>query len=77
VIKGKLYLAASLNNPFTKFRTNEVITTGPDFYEVAGTQLYFRSASVSLNYNFGRLQNDVKKSRKGIRNDDVNNSGGL
>lgn len=77
VVKGKLYLAASVNNPLTRFRTSEVITTGPGFYEVANTQLYFRSASVSLNYNFGKLQRDVKKSRNGIRNEDLNNNGGL
>lgn len=78
VIKNKLTISAYVNNPFTKFRTNIITTTDPDFTEVNYNQVYFRSASISLNYNFGRLQSDLKKSRKSIRNDDLNNNkGGL
>jgi hypothetical protein len=49
VIKNKLYLSATFNNPFTKFRNSIVTTTGPDFTEVNTSQLYFRSVQFSLN----------------------------
>jgi ferric enterobactin receptor len=78
LVKSKLYLAASVNNPFTKFRNNITTTTGPDFTEVNINQSYFRSASLSLTYNFGKLQSEVKKNKKGIDNNDVNDrKGGL
>jgi hypothetical protein len=34
--------------------------------------------NISLNYNFGKLNGDLKKNKKGINNNDVNNGkGGL
>jgi ferric enterobactin receptor len=75
VIKGKLYLSAAVNNPFTKYRNSMITTTGPDFTEVNNNQLYCRSVSFSLNYNFGGLHSDVKKSRKRISNEDIDQRG--
>ncbi|HVW12699.1 MAG TPA: outer membrane beta-barrel family protein [Mucilaginibacter sp.] len=77
IVKGKLYFALSANNPFTKFRNIVNTTNGPDFLETNINQTYYRSVRVSLNYNFGRLNGDVKKSRKGIDNNDLNNRSGL
>jgi len=76
LVKNKLYISASVNNPFTKFRNNITTTTGPDFIETNVNQSYFRSASLSLTYNFGRLQSEVKKNKKGIDNNDVNDRKG-
>jgi len=76
LVKNKLYFSAAVNNPFTKFRNRDTETTGPDFTQTNINQLYFRSVKFSLNYNFGRLKSDIKKSRKGINNDDVSNNKG-
>lgn len=76
VIKNKLFFSTAINNPFSKFRNSITETTGPDFFQVNNSQVYYRSVSFSLNYNFGRLKSDIKKSRKEIRNDDVSNRGG-
>ncbi|MDB4918319.1 MAG: hypothetical protein JWQ54_302 [Mucilaginibacter sp.] len=73
LVKDKLYVSGAVNNPFTKFRNNVVTTTSPDFFQVDENQKYFRYATFSLNYKFGRLKNDIKKSRKNIKNDDVGN----
>jgi ferric enterobactin receptor len=75
IVKGKLNIAAAINNPFIKFRNSITTTTGPDFLETNMNQLYFRSANISLNYNFGRLNGDVRKARKSINNDDVSKGG--
>ena len=75
LVKNKLYFAVAVNNPFTKFRNSVTTTNGPDFLETNINQVYFRSVNVSLNYNFGKLNGDVKKAKKSIRNDDVGNSG--
>jgi ferric enterobactin receptor len=77
LIKNKLYFSAAVNNPFTKFRNSITTTTGPGFLETNMNQQYFRSANISLNYNFGRLNGDMKKARKSINNDDVSGKGGL
>ncbi|TDQ09252.1 outer membrane beta-barrel family protein [Pedobacter metabolipauper] len=73
LIKDKLSLTATLNNPFKKFRDNKVQTTGLGFLENSTGQQYFRNYKFSLNYNFGRLKDTPKKTRRGIKNDDVSN----
>nr|WP_068891120.1 outer membrane beta-barrel family protein [Pedobacter panaciterrae] len=73
LIKGKLSLTAALNNPFHKFRTIETTTTGLEFTELNKNQSYLRSYRLSLNYNFGRLKDEVRKTKRGIKNDDVSN----
>lgn len=73
LIKDKLSFGAGINNPFTKFRTNETITEGPQFYQRDYSQSYFRSFSVNLNYNFGSLKGELKKNKRGIRNNDLSN----
>lgn len=73
LVKDKFYFSGAITNPFTKFRNNIVKTSSPDFFQVDENQKYFRYATFSLNYKFGRLKNDIKKSRKNIKNDDVGN----
>jgi len=66
-------LAGTLNNPFKKFRNIETHVTGADFYEVSNSQTYLRTYKLSLNYNFGKLKDAVKRTKIGIKNDDVAN----
>lgn len=75
LVKNKLYFAVAVNNPFTKFRNSITTTNGPGFLETNINRVYFRSVNVSLNYNFGRLNGDVKKAKRSIRNDDVSKGG--
>jgi ferric enterobactin receptor len=76
LVKNKLFFSAGVNNPFTKYRTKVTTTTGPDFVQTGNNLVYFRSVNFSINYNFGRLNSDIKKSRKSINNDDVSKGGG-
>ncbi len=75
IVKGKLYFAMALNNPFKKFRNIVNTTNGPDFLEANINQIYYRSARLSLNYNFGKLNSELKKNKKEINNNDVGNGG--
>jgi ferric enterobactin receptor len=78
LVKNKLFLSAKVNNPFTKFQYRTIVTDGPGFMQYGDNQSYFRSVNFSITYNFGGLNSDIKKSRKGIRNDDVSSGkGGL
>ncbi|MBS7565965.1 TonB-dependent receptor [Mucilaginibacter sp. Bleaf8] len=73
IIKNKLSFSASVNNPFTKFRNNITETTSADFIQTDVRQDYFRSFKLSLNYNFGKLKEAIKKNKRGIKNDDLSN----
>ncbi|WP_345950920.1 TonB-dependent receptor family protein [Mucilaginibacter sp. PAMB04274] len=73
LIRNKLNFATVINNPFTKYRNNEQRTIGANFTQLNITRDYFRSYSVSLNYNFGELKSNIKKNIRGIKNDDVSN----
>ncbi len=71
LIKDKLSVASSINNPFRKYRQNLSTTSGPDFQQTSFRWDYFRSFTMSLNYKFGKLRESIKKNKRGIRNDDV------
>lgn len=71
LIKEKLSAAASVSNPFSKYRMNKVELTGRDFEEYSSSKDYFRAFSISLSYNFGKLKQVTRRSKRGIKNDDL------
>ncbi|MFD0750952.1 TonB-dependent receptor domain-containing protein [Mucilaginibacter calamicampi] len=71
LIKNKLTFSAAVRNPFTQYRYNITQTNGNDFTQLSTNQTYFRSFTASLNYNFGKLKDAIKKNKRGINNDDV------
>ncbi|UFH57206.1 outer membrane beta-barrel protein [Spirosoma sp. KNUC1025] len=71
LVKDKLSIAGSINNPFRTYRENLTSTFGPDFQQTNFRWDYFRSFTVSLNYKFGKLRESIKKNKRGIRNDDI------
>lgn len=73
VVKDKLSLSAAVNNPFSQFRRNYRYTFGPDFDQTDFRREYFRTFNVSANYKFGSLKDTIRKNKRGIRNDDVQN----
>lgn len=73
VFKDKLSFSAAFNNPFTKFRKDHRETFGPDFTQDNDRWDYFRSFHASVNYKFGKLKEAIRKNKRGIRNDDVQN----
>jgi hypothetical protein len=70
LVKNKLNFSASVNNPFSQYRYSRTDTYGIGFTQSMNNQVYFRSFSASLNYNFGKLKDGVKKTKRGINNDD-------
>lgn len=73
LVKNKLTFSSSISNPFSKFRNSTVNLSGPGFEQISIDRLYSRSYRVSLNYNFGKLRESIKKNKRGIKNDDVSN----
>lgn len=76
LIKDKLSLSGSVSNPFDKFRSYINDMAGPNFTQSSFFQNYYRSFNMSLSYRFGRLKDEIRKNRRGIKNDDVTGGGG-
>jgi hypothetical protein len=69
VFKQKLTLTASFTN-FLQERRTLLFRTENDFFTTENRHNnFFRSIGFSLNYNFGRLKENVSK-KKGVTNDD-------
>lgn len=76
LIKEKLSISGSVSNPFNKYRNYINDMAGPNFTQSSFFQNYYRSFNVSLSYRFGRLKDEIRKNRRGIKNDDVAGGGG-
>lgn len=75
IIKNKLTFAAGVNNPFTKYRNYVSETIGDNFTQSSFSQSYFRTFNFTLNYRFGKLTSEIKRSKRSINNDDVSHTG--
>jgi ferric enterobactin receptor len=73
LMKDKLTLSGAVSNPFTKYRYIHEQTFGPDFLQTNDRQVYYRRFTVNLNYRFGKLKEEIKKNKRGIKNDDLSN----
>lgn len=73
LMKDKLTLSGAVSNPFTKYRYIHEETFGPDFLQTNDRQIYYRRFTVGLNYRFGKLKEEIKKNKRGIKNDDLSN----
>lgn len=71
IVAGKLSVSALTANPFTTYRTNSVRAVGPTFIQYRMSRDYFRSFNVNVTYSFGQLKDQIKRNRRGIKNDDI------
>ncbi len=74
LVQNKLTLSASVSNPFRKYRYMTERITGLDFSQVTNNQSYYRRFAFSLNYRFGKLKSEIRKNKRGIKNDDLSNN---
>jgi hypothetical protein len=67
--KGSINL--SISSPFQKNRRwfNEV--NDVNFYQASESYFQMRRFGLSFNYRFGKLQGDIARKKRGIKNDDV------
>ncbi|MET3501762.1 outer membrane receptor protein involved in Fe transport [Mucilaginibacter rubeus] len=73
IVKNKFSISGGIKNPFTKYRNSVSKTFGPQFNQTYQSMNYYRSFSISLNYNFGGLKDRINKNRTRIENNDVAN----
>jgi hypothetical protein len=69
--KKNATISVYANTPFQKFRTIDNTIRTPTSYQYSLFNMYARAINISFNYKFGKLGDGVKKSKRGISNDDV------
>ncbi|WP_343671049.1 outer membrane beta-barrel protein [Chitinophaga sp.] len=77
LLNGKLTVDTGINNPFNKYRDSRTYTTGTNFYQTSNNRVYYRLIMLTVNYNFGKMTGNIKKSKTTIRNNDLSNGKGM
>jgi hypothetical protein len=67
----KLKLETRFEGPFTKYIHYKPEQFNPQFYARNDYRYSARFLSLKLSYSFGQMKDQVKKSKKSIRNDDL------
>jgi outer membrane receptor protein involved in Fe transport len=65
-----LTITGTVSNPFQARYAFTQYTRTNYFYQSNTSNSYYRTFNVSLNYKFGKLKGDIKKSQRTINNDD-------
>lgn len=71
----KLKLETRLDGPFSKYIYYPYKKYNQYFYETLKNRFSARILSLKLSYNFGQMKDQVKKSNKSIKNDDLKSGG--
>jgi len=74
-LKRKLTLSLSVTNPFKRFMTQSYSMIDQNSMQNYEYKYETRNARISLSYNFGKMNMEVKKAKRGISNDDVKSGG--
>ncbi len=74
--KEKATVGININSPFQKFRPWRTTINDPVFYQLQESNFFARRIGVSLNYRFGKLEGDIARKKRGIKNDDVQSGSG-
>jgi outer membrane receptor protein involved in Fe transport len=67
----KLTVSLSAQNPFWKEMKYTFETIDPSFYLKSTNFRVVRSFGINLSYRFGEMKGQIKKTQRGIRNDDI------
>ena len=73
--RKKASLSITVYDPFRKFNTYNSDIKTPDFLQTSSSEYFYRNIRVAFNYKFGRLNSSIKTNHRGIKNDDLIQSG--
>jgi hypothetical protein len=72
ILHNKVTLAASVSNPFQRYRISRNDIETPESQQRFKYYNYARNFNFSVSYNFGKLeQSSLKRSKRKIKNDDI------
>lgn len=75
LLNDKLNIRAYASNPFTKYRTNKNNQSTDTFVLHSRSQFKSQRFGISVSYRFGEMKAQIKKTKKGINNDDALSTG--
>ncbi|MDB5199087.1 MAG: TonB-dependent receptor [Chitinophagaceae bacterium] len=64
-------ITLSVTSPFKKYRRFFTEVNDPEFYLRQEAFFIVRRFTVSYNYRFGKLEDDITRKKRGIKNDDL------
>jgi len=80
MLKKKLTATVSISEPFRSRIKQESTLSDPSFYQNSKYYYSGRVLRFNLSYRFGQMKGEVKKAKRGIKNDDLksgeNSTGG-
>lgn len=71
-----LRVTANISDPFTKYQVYSNKMADQNFSQISNYKRLGQNFGLSLQWRFGKTQAQVKKTRRGISNDDVKSGGG-
>lgn len=71
----KLTASLSVSDPFRKKMKYESTFDDPTFTQQSVNYIYNRMLRVNISYRFGQMKGEIKKARRGIKNDDLKSGG--
>ena len=74
-LEKKLSVSASVTDPFRRRLKYEMIMEDPTFNQTSVNYIYNRMLRLNISYRFGNMQGEIKKARRGIRNEDLKSGG--
>ena len=75
LLKRKLMLSISTTDPFWYWKNNSNESKDMTFSSLSKYSYRSQNLRFNLTYNFGKMDLQVKKARRGIQNDDVKSGG--
>jgi hypothetical protein len=75
LFKKKLTATASISDPFRSKVKYESTFSDPTFHQNSVTSYSNRMLRFNLSYRFGQMKGEIKKAKRGIKNDDVKSGG--
>jgi uncharacterized protein (UPF0212 family) len=75
LFKKKLSASVSFTDPFRKRAKYSTTYDDPNFTQSSTSYNYNRQIRINLSYRFGNMKGEIKKARRGIKNEDVKSGG--
>jgi hypothetical protein len=75
MLKKKLTASVSISDPFRRRMKYEMVYDDPTFHQEMVNYNYNRMLRVNLSYRFGQMKGEIKKAKRGIKNEDVKSGG--
>ena len=73
--KKKFTVSASINDPFREKAKYGSNYDDPTFRQTSTSYSYNRMFRLNLSYRFGEMKGEIKKAKRGIKNEDVKSGG--